>query len=313
MDDATRWDPAGRSANGTDQQFGDTETGALGVVVGVDGSTSAMRAVQWAAAEARMSGLPLRILHAAPYAAGATADAGRERAREVLGAASTLARRREPGLWITTRCALEPPVPALARAAARARLLVLGGADRPNAEPTESVGLRLVETARCPVVVVQGRARTMGDDRPVVAGVDVLDPDAPIVVDVLAAAVGAALKHHCSLIVLHAAQADTPDRDLARGLAARHPGLDVRQVTTAAHPTIALLDAARRAYLLVIGSRGRSAPVRVRMGSTCRDVLRRSPVPVEIVTGPAHRTHTVEAVPDFSPLATDPQDLHQLW
>jgi nucleotide-binding universal stress UspA family protein len=313
MDEATRWNANGTAARGTDQQLGDAETGALGIVVGVDGSSSASRAVQWAAAEARISGLPLRILHAAPYAAGATADAGRERAREVLEAALALARRREPGLWITIRCALEPPVPVLALAATRARLLVLGGADRPNAEPTESVGLRLIEIAECPVVVVQGRARTAGDDRPVVAGVDILDPDAPIVADVLAAAVDAALRLHRPLIVLHAAQVDTPARDLAHDLAARHPGLAVQQVTTAAHPTIALLDAARRAHLLVIGSRGRFAPVRVRTGSTCRDVLRRSTAPVEVITRPAHQAHPVETVPEFSPLSADPQDLRQLW
>jgi len=294
-------------------ETGDDETGALGVVVGVDGSSSAMRAVQWATAEARSAALPLRILHAAPYAAGAATEAGRDRAREVLSAAFTFARRREPGIWITTRCSLEPPVLALARAAARARLLVLGGADRPNAEPTESVGLRLVETARCPVVVVQGRTRTAADHRPVVAGVDVLDPDAPIVAGILAVAVDAARRHGSRLVVLHAGQGDGPERGLARELTARHPDLDVRQLTSAAHPTTALLDAARTAHLLVIGSRGRSAPVRVRLGSTCRDVLRRSHVPVEVVTAPLHGPRTVETVPDFSPLADDPHDRRQLW
>ena len=44
---------------------------------------------------------------------------------------------------------------------------------------------------------------------------------------------------------------------------------------------------------------------------------------LEIGTGSGYQTavlarlcgevYTVEAVPDFSPLATDPQDLHQLW
>jgi nucleotide-binding universal stress UspA family protein len=308
MHETTRW-----HAGGVAPGFGDDEAGALGVVVGVDGSSSALRAVQWAAAEAQSAGRPLRILHAAPYAAGAAAEAGWERAREVLAAALTAARRREPGLWITTRCALEPPVRALARASARARLLVLGGADRPNAEPTESVGLRLVETARCPVVMVQGRVRTTADDRPVVAGVDVLDPDAPSVVDVLAVAVDAAHRHRCPLLVLHAAQDDGPARDLAHELSARHPDLDVRQQTTSAHPTTALLDAARNAHLLVIGSRGRAAPVRVRLGSTCRDVLRRSRTPVEVVTAPVPLAHAAETVPDFSPLADDPHDRSQLW
>jgi nucleotide-binding universal stress UspA family protein len=59
----------------------------------------------------------------------------------------------------------------------------------------------------------------------------------------------------------------------------------VRLEQTQAHPTTALLESARQARMLVIGGRGRSAPVRVQLGSTCREVIRRSPVPVEIVPG----------------------------
>lgn len=290
------------------------EAGALGIVVGVDGSAAASRAAQWAAVEAQLRGLPLQILHAAPYAAGDTAGPGRERAREVLDGAVALARRRARGIWITSRCALEPPVPALGKAATRAALLVLGGAERPNAEPTESVGLRVIENSPCPVVIVHGRTRTAGDDRPVVAGIDSLDPAAPLVGDVLAAGAAAARRHGCLLVVLHAGITDGHDaHDIMRRFADAHPDLEVRWQMTVVHPTAALLDVARSARLLVIGSRGRSAPVRVRIGSTCREVLRRSAAPVEVVPGPLPVGHAVEAVPEFSPAANDPHDRAQLW
>ncbi|MGI5132840.1 universal stress protein [Pseudonocardia sp. CA-107938] len=280
--------------------FDDTDdTGALGIVVGVDGSAAASRAVGWATAEAHVRGLPLSILHAAPYVLGAAA--GRERAGEVLAAAAALARRRAPGLRITTWCAPEPPVAALGSAAARARLLVLGGADRPNAEPTESIGLRVLESAPCPVVVVQGRTRAAVDDLPVVAGIDSPDPGAPLVGAILAAAAEAARRRRCSLVVLHAGTAGAPTHDLAHELADHHPDLEVHPRVSPGHPTTALLDAARGARLLVIGSRGRSAPVRVRLGSTCRDVLRRSSAPVEVVPG----DHLTGTVPDFSPSTND--------
>jgi nucleotide-binding universal stress UspA family protein len=37
------------------------------IVVGVDGTTIALRAVAWAAREARLRQRPLRLVHAAPY------------------------------------------------------------------------------------------------------------------------------------------------------------------------------------------------------------------------------------------------------
>ena len=37
------------------------------IVVGVDGTTTALRAVAWAASEALLRGRPLRLVHAAPY------------------------------------------------------------------------------------------------------------------------------------------------------------------------------------------------------------------------------------------------------
>lgn len=271
-----------------------------GVVVGVDGSQAAQRAVFWAAAQARLRDLPLLILHAAPYAAGGDAAPGRQRAQEVLAAALAAVRRREQGAWISVRGSLEPPVPALRHAAEHAQMLVLGGADRPLAEPTESVGLRVVEDAACPVVVVRGRGRIAADDRPVVVGVDTPDVDALVV----AVAIAEAERHRCALVVVHSGRDGIDPTTFVAEIAARHPLLTVRLEQTKTHPTTALLDAARRARMLVIGGRGRSAPVRVRLGSTCRDLIRRSPVPVEIVCGP--RQASASVMPGLGPAAGGP-------
>ena len=59
------------------------------VVVGVDGSETALRAVSWATREARRRGAPLRIVHAAPYAEGSAS--GERHAGSILTLAHTVA------------------------------------------------------------------------------------------------------------------------------------------------------------------------------------------------------------------------------
>lgn len=49
------------------------------------------------------------------------------------------------------------------------------------------------------------------------------------------------------------------------------------------HPSAALHGWAGHARLLVVGSRGRSAPVRALLGSTSRELLRRSPTTVAVL------------------------------
>ena len=71
------------------------------VVVGVDGTHIALDAVRWAAGEARLRRLPLRIVHAAPYAAGHDAPAVR-RAHDISARAFTVARRTEPDVRSST-------------------------------------------------------------------------------------------------------------------------------------------------------------------------------------------------------------------
>jgi nucleotide-binding universal stress UspA family protein len=104
----------------------------LGVVVGVDGSRIGLDAVRWAVAEARLRGLPLQILHAAPYAAGSTA--GTHRARDILARAFTVARRADSALPVTTHHTEQSEIPSLLDEAQRAQLLVvgMGGGERPE-------------------------------------------------------------------------------------------------------------------------------------------------------------------------------------
>ncbi|MFC5994985.1 universal stress protein, partial [Pseudonocardia hispaniensis] len=100
-----------------------------GVIVGVDGTETALRAVRWAVAEARSRNLPLTIVHAAPYA---TDTIGRRRVASILARAYTVAFRQAPDVSMHTERVVEQPLNALLDAADRAALLVVGmmGGDR---------------------------------------------------------------------------------------------------------------------------------------------------------------------------------------
>ena len=105
-------------------------TVALAVVVGVDGSGIALRAVRWATEEAQRRGAPLRIVHVTPYAERGVAS--ERRAESILTLARTTAEQTWPDAEISTAYVAGHAAPALAEAAADAQLLVvaMGGGER---------------------------------------------------------------------------------------------------------------------------------------------------------------------------------------
>jgi nucleotide-binding universal stress UspA family protein len=301
---------------------------AAWVVVGVDGSRIALDAVRWAVAEARLRGLPLQILHAAPYAAGS--GSGLQRAHDILARAYTVAHRADPALPVSTRHAEQDAAVCLLDASRRSQLLVvgMGGGDRPQEALIGSVALDVSGHAACPVAVVRG-AHLATPDRPVLVGVDDPRTDAPAVTT----AFTDAHRHGGRLVVLHARHGTAPLRarltghaepariaawdELADDLApwaARFPDVPVELHVVPGLPTAALLAAAVEARLLVLGTRGRSAPARVLFGSTSRAVLRRSPVPVVVVSPDAvlpEEAPATAATSNSTPL--EPHDRSQLW
>lgn len=264
------------------------------VVVGVDGTETAVRAAIWAAAEARLRDTALHILHAAPYA---TSPTGRRHASGILGRARTAARHSAPGLDVHTVSSLLSPVAALVAAGEQADLLVLGLITGGSpAEPvlgsvTPAVSLH----ARCPVVVVHGSHPTGGGSAPVVVGVQTAGVDAAA----LDAAFADAARHRSALVAVHGGSGDPTREQLADALAPwrdRFPQVQVECLAMRGHPRDALLDAARTARLVVVGGHRRSAPARVLFGSVSRDLLHLSPVPVEIVRRGSPDPHAAAAM-----------------
>ncbi|GAA2246469.1 universal stress protein [Streptomyces indiaensis] len=72
-------------------------------------------------------------------------------------------------------------------------------------------------------------------------------------------------------------------RGAAEGLRARHPGVDVAAVQLAGVPADVLVDVARDAELVVLGSRGLSGIAGFMVGSVGQSVIARTEVPVVVV------------------------------
>lgn len=140
------------------------------VVVGVDASIHARAALDWAADEAVLRGVPLRIAHAwipAPHRVPGTDGVGAvtgmlQAAEEMLARAGSRVQERHSGLRVDFELLPEEAVPGLIRLAENAELLVVGsrGLSRFSSVLIGSVSQSLVAHVSCPVVVFRGASES---------------------------------------------------------------------------------------------------------------------------------------------------------
>lgn len=163
------------------------------IVVGVDGSTGADQALDWAADQAALEHRPLTLVHSGHLAAGGGAlwlgqpgiDVGqllediRVAGHRLLDAAEQRATRRSPGLQVHQVMSTADPRTALVDLSAHAATVVVGSRGRgPIASALlGSVSVHLTRHATCPVVVVRHPehpegAESAGSRRGVVVEVD---------------------------------------------------------------------------------------------------------------------------------------------
>lgn len=148
------------------------------VVVGYDGTTGAMRAVEFAAAEASAHRAPLRIVcvwnatlpAVAAMSSLALPTVAQDRARiadERLEEAAARARDLAPELEVDTVAVEGSPADELVHMTANSRLLVVGCRGHHGVQELllGSVSHRCAVLARCPVLVVPA----LVDERPHVA------------------------------------------------------------------------------------------------------------------------------------------------
>ncbi|MFC3572421.1 universal stress protein [Streptomyces yaanensis] len=171
------------------------------ITVGLDGSPESRAAADWAAREAQLSGLPVKLVHVwepvpepmaqAPLLGGETHQHWSER---IPRESAEGLRLRHPGVEVTTEQLTGRPAEVLARAAKDAELLVLGsrGLGGIGGFLVGSVGLAVVAHTERPVVLVRADEQAAGRHdrdpagipsvavplRPVLLGVDAAGPDA---------------------------------------------------------------------------------------------------------------------------------------
>ncbi|MCT9008895.1 universal stress protein [Streptomyces sp. NPDC054766] len=192
------------------------------ITVGLDGSQESRAAAEWAAREAELRGLPLKIVHVwepvpepmaqSPLLGAETQQHWTER---IPREAAEGVRLRHPGVEVRTEQLSGHPGDALAEAAKSAELLVLGsrGLGGIGGFMVGSVGLSTVAHADSPVVLVRALEAAADEHeldpagvpsaatpfRPVVLALDVEHPDEALI----EFAFDAAKRRATSLRVVH--------------------------------------------------------------------------------------------------------------
>jgi len=237
------------------------------IVTGTDGSEESLQAVEWAAREAVLRGVPLRIVSATsllPRMAGLQTQPDRDILASVirserdraLAAAAERAAETAPGLPIDAVPLENQPAQAITGSGSGASMLVLGsrGIGAFAAMVLGSVSRYAAAHASCPVVVV--RDETGAVHRRIGIGLGNLDDCA----DSLTFAFEEAGLRQASLIAVHAPgpylaeeQAAGALEELLDGWREKYPDVMVIQEVVPGHPARALVGLSARADLVVIG------------------------------------------------------------
>lgn len=284
------------------------------ILVGVDGSTESLGALDWAIAKAKQSGKSIHLVcaYSLPSFTASSLDGGyaalddgaiREGAEAVINEAAE--RARQAGVEVSSSLRTGDPVGVLVELSGEASLVVVGTrsgggfADR----LLGSVSAALPAHSSCPTVVVP--RRSSGSEftpiKRIVVGIDGSDPGTAALGQAVAEAEGwgaeltavSAVPLSAGVGVLAwlptAIDREEVLRDVSEGLNRAVDGaLEGHSLKVARHaldgnPAALLAEFSTAVDLVVIGTRGRGGFAGLLLGSTSQAVLNHSTCPVMVV------------------------------
>ncbi|WP_330340225.1 universal stress protein [Streptomyces sp. NBC_00557] len=284
----------------------------LPLVVGVDGSEPSLRAVDWAADEAALRDLPLRLVYASlweRYEGTSLADdlgkpSDQVMAEDIVETAARRVRTRRPDVKVTIDVLPEEPEYALVRESRTAAAMVLGSRGRSSLAEAllGSVSVTVAGHAHCPVIVLRGshdNRAVPGRHGRIVVGVG----EEPANAAAMRFAIDEAQRRGVPLEAVRAWRCpahETTDHPLLAGEPARlheekaaevletalrdlPADIEVHRRTVEGHARQVLLGASADADLLVVGARRREGHYGLQLGRVAHAVLHHATCPVAVV------------------------------
>ncbi|SFP32312.1 universal stress protein [Actinomadura madurae] len=269
------------------------------VIVGIDGSAHAWRALDWAADYAVRHRLSLDLVHASralvedgtiPPDALRRLVAERE---DLLAEARQYTLKLHPDVGIGTRLARTDPGSALVEGSGQAAMVAVGSRGLGGFEGLlfGSVGLYTAAHARCPVLVVPREAPYPADaPARIVVGVEGRPGESAM----LGWAFEEAASRGAGILALHAVGGDLgsprrrviEDMELSESLAGlreHQPDVQVEELVSDRTASQALVEASRTAALVVVGAARRTGLIGMALGRVNHAVLHHASCPVVVM------------------------------
>ncbi|MBC6463589.1 universal stress protein [Actinomadura sp. HBU206391] len=288
------------------------------ILIGVDGSPPSDAALRWAAHEASLRGVGLCLVHAFAWSLFGV-DVRRSlswgEAHRMVAGAHRKAEKIAPSVHVRSEVVTDSPSIALIQRSAEAGLVVLGTRGHGGFRDllAGSVALQVAGHASCPVVLVHAGWRPPIDDRQIVV---VVGGDTA-----LQAAFGEAELRGIRLRAIRAWRPIMPtgpigrtamgaplteiERDeenlLIRALVPwrkQHPGVRIIESVTCDSSRHALIEASRKAELLVVGAREHFGAHTLALGTTAHAVIHHVTCPVLVAREHRHHRPWMGGVPN---------------